>query len=45
MAELTTDSLASCEEIVIIDSSFEWSCVLVNHGAAGVGRYAVTLTH
>jgi len=36
---LLSDTVTKCDEIVIIDSSFDWSCVLVNHGRAGVGRY------
>ena len=40
LAEMTADNLAGCEEIVIIDRAFSWSCVLVNHGASGVGYYA-----
>lgn len=36
---LVSDTVTKCDEIVIIDSNFEWSFVLVNHGAAGAGRY------
>ncbi|MEZ5853651.1 MAG: hypothetical protein R3D67_02495 [Hyphomicrobiaceae bacterium] len=36
---LLSDTFTKCEEIVICDVNFDWSCVLVNHGAAGVGRY------
>ncbi len=36
---LLSDTLTTCEDIVIVDADFDWSCVLVNHGAAGVGRY------
>lgn len=45
MSEMTADSMRGCEEIVIIDQNFAWSCVLVNHGVAGVGRYATVATH
>lgn len=40
LTELLADTYTTCEEIVIIEEGFTWSCVLLNHGAAGVGRYA-----
>ncbi|MGE3246648.1 MAG: hypothetical protein AB7F96_07765 [Beijerinckiaceae bacterium] len=39
LSALVSDTFAKCEEIVIVDAGFEWSCVLVNHGAAGPGWY------
>ena len=42
LTELLSDTYTTCDEIIIIDEAFTWSCVLTNHGAAGVGRYAST---
>lgn len=41
LSALVSDTFTSCEEIVIVDAGFQWSCVLVNHGAAGPGWYYV----
>lgn len=42
LSPLLTDTFTKCDEIVVVDYDFEWSCVLVNHGTAGVGRYYST---
>jgi hypothetical protein len=39
LTALVSDTFTTCEEIVIVDAGFQWSCVLVNHGAAGPGWY------
>lgn len=39
LSALVSDTVTTCDEIVIIDSAFSWSCILVNHGTIGVGRY------
>ena len=36
---LLSDTVTKCDEIVVVDTDFGWSCVLVNHGASGVGWY------
>ena len=41
LSALVSDTFTTCEEIVIVDAGFQWSCVLVNHGAAGPGWYFV----
>ena len=37
--KLLSDTYTTCDEIVIVDTEFIWSCVVVNHGASGVGKY------
>ncbi len=40
LADVVADTQAGCEEIIFMDRAFGWSCVFVNHGAAGAGKYA-----
>ena len=38
--ELVSDTITSCDELVIISADFAWSAVLVNHGSPQfVGRH------
>lgn len=39
LSVLLSDTFTKCDEIIVLDFEFNWSCVLVNHGAVGVGRY------
>ena len=37
LSELVSDTITTCDELVVVDCSFRWSAVFVNHGAAFVG--------
>lgn len=38
--ELVSDTITTCDELVIVASDFRWSAVLVNHGTPEqIGRY------
>jgi hypothetical protein len=40
LSELVSDTVVTCDEIVIVDRDFQWSAVLVNHGSPeNVGRH------
>jgi len=40
LVELVSDTIAKCDEIIVVDEDFYWSAVLVNHGSPElVGRH------
>ncbi len=40
LSELVSDTFTKCDELVLVDTSFHWSAVFVNHGAPElVGRH------
>ncbi len=39
LSELVSDTFTKCDELVVVDRSFRWSAVFVNHGASLVGKH------
>jgi hypothetical protein len=39
LSELVSDTFTKCDELVVVDRTFRWSALFINHGASPVGKH------